>query len=279
MLNSLRFIALAILLFPATSIAARQGDSALPDIIVILTDDMRADDWRILRETERLVGGTWFPNFVYTTPLCCPTRATIQRGQYAHNTGITTNAEGAAFRELDDYTIATALDAVRYHTIYVGNYMNGYGTEPAPGWDVWDTETDIGGKEKYWISGEYMTDVFRDRAVRAIEGSPPGQPMFMMVGFRAPHSPWAPAPRHAQAAVEPTKNDDDADRKRTLLSVDEAVVAIARAMGAMWNDACVFVLSDNGSLLGEHETSGKSHGGTKPVAYLCGRDARACERT
>jgi len=75
-----------------------------PDIVVILTDDMRADDWRILDDTQRLVGGTWFPNFVYNTPLCCPFRASFQRGQMVHNTGIQTNQDGSKF---------TALDAVR----------------------------------------------------------------------------------------------------------------------------------------------------------------------
>src|SRR5215212_2572406 len=112
---------------------------ARPDIIVILTDDMRADDWSVLTETTRLVGGTWYPNFVYTTPLCCPTRATIQRGQYAHNTGVILNERGIDFVLLDDDTIATALDGIGYHTIYIGKYMNYYGGR-APGWDVWQTQ-------------------------------------------------------------------------------------------------------------------------------------------
>jgi hypothetical protein len=40
-----------------------------PDIIVVLLDDMRADDWRALPETQVLLkDGTWFENFILTTP-------------------------------------------------------------------------------------------------------------------------------------------------------------------------------------------------------------------
>jgi N-acetylglucosamine-6-sulfatase len=222
-----------------------------------LTDDMRADDWPILVETTRLVGGTWYPNFVYTTPLCCPTRATIQRGQYAHNTGVEVN-NAIPFTPLADDTIATALDAAGYYTMYIGKYMNNDLPGPYPGWDVWETTHGIiGGGDKYWIDGQYATDVFRDNAIRALAQAPKDEPLFLFFGVRAPHSPWEPALRHADVDVGPTISADDGNRKRTLLAVDEAVVAIAKSMGPRWDDACVFVLTDNGLLLnGEHGTRG-----------------------
>jgi N-acetylglucosamine-6-sulfatase len=260
MFKSVLICVLTALLSLAMLAVPTQAVPDQPDIIVILTDDMRADDWRVLTETRRLVGGTWYPNFVYTTPLCCPTRATIQRGQYAHNTGITLNS-AREFSALDGDTIATALDGVGYHTAYVGKYMNNYKAgeaRPAPGWDVWETEKGEGGRDKYWIDGQYATDVFRDHAVEAIAQSPADEPLLMFLGVRAPHAPWKPAPRHADVDVGPTINRDDRDRKRTLLAVDEAVVAIADAMGPRWDEACVFVLTDNGLLLNEHETTGKS---------------------
>ena len=271
MFKSILICVLTALLSLAMVAVPTQAVPDRPDIIVILTDDMRADDWQVLTETERLVGGMWYPNFIYTTPLCCPTRATIQRGQYAHNTGIRTNQDGHLFSDLDDDTIATALDAAGYRTVYIGKFMNDYRSR-APGWDVWETrlgnpevddageDKDDGGEGKYWVGDDYSTDVIRDRAVGAITQSPTDQPIFLFVGVHAPHTPAVPAPRHqdADVAATPTRKDLDGQRKRTLLAVDEAVVAIAEAMGPRWEEACVFVLSDNGYLVGEHETTGKS---------------------
>ena len=66
-----RFLSLCLLLLPLAHTSGVQA-GAPPDIVVILLDDMRADDWPILPKTRALVGGTEFPNFIYNTPLCCP---------------------------------------------------------------------------------------------------------------------------------------------------------------------------------------------------------------
>jgi arylsulfatase A-like enzyme len=230
-----------------------------PDLIVVLTDDMRADDWPILADTQRLVGGTEFPNFVFNTPLCCPFRASFQRGQMAHNTGIKTNGDAPRFAGLDGDTLATALDGVGYHTAYVGRFLNGYDRR-APGWDVWDVIPGTrAAKARYQWRGGYVTDTLTASAVDAIATAPADTPLFLMVGHVAPHAPWTPAPEYAQEDVGPTINRDDANRKRTLLSVDDSTEDIAAAMGDRWASACVVVLTDNGWLIDEHGTSGKSH--------------------
>jgi arylsulfatase A-like enzyme len=63
-----------------------------PNIIFILTDDMRKDDLnaRYMPKTSSLLAdqGMSFQDAFVTNPLCCPSRATIMRGQYAHNTGV-----------------------------------------------------------------------------------------------------------------------------------------------------------------------------------------------
>src|SRR3546814_10150995 len=77
---------------------------------------------------------------------CCPSRATLLRGQYSHNHRIQGNGlpTGGAlkFRALghDKSTIATWLQAAGYRTGLIGKYMNEY--DPAegyvpPGWDEW----------------------------------------------------------------------------------------------------------------------------------------------
>jgi N-acetylglucosamine-6-sulfatase len=250
--NLIRISLLAALLLPVIVTAPTQAQSSQPDIIAIMTDDMRSDDWRMLDDTSRLVGGTWYPNFVFTTPLCCPFRATFHTGQYAHNHGILKNNPGwRLFREQEDDTLAVALDAVGYHTAYVGKYMNNYEGGTPPGWDDWRATIRA---PYYSLKGEYSTDVFRDQAVDIVSHAPRDAPLFLTVGFHAPHNPWIPAARHQGIDVGPTINNDDAERKRTLLAVDEAVMAIADAFGSRWDEACVFVFTDNGLLLGEHDT-------------------------
>jgi arylsulfatase A-like enzyme len=252
----MRLVLVAILsLVSLLPLGLRADAQQPPDIVVILTDDMRTDDWPMLVDTKGLVGGTWFPNFVFNTPLCCPFRASFQRGQVAHNTGIKRNSDGSKFERLDGDTIATSIDGAGYHTIYVGKYMNDY-TKRAPGWDDWRV-VKLGGK-RYQADGIYATTALTNRAVDAIQHAPDDQPLFLMIGHVAPHGPWKPQKQYANAEVGPTRNHDDADRKRTLLSVDDSTEAIAAAMGSRWADAVVLVTSDNGYLLGEHRTRGKS---------------------
>jgi N-acetylglucosamine-6-sulfatase len=63
-----------------------------PNIIFILTDDMRKDDFnaRYMPQTSSLLAdqGMSFQNAFVSNPLCCPSRTTIMRGQYAHNTDV-----------------------------------------------------------------------------------------------------------------------------------------------------------------------------------------------
>src|SRR4051794_2816000 len=131
--------------------AARQ-----PNIVLILTDDMRADDLAGMKQVGRRIvdDGVSFSRCFATTPLCCPSRASILRGQYAHNHGVLRNTgENAGFAAFsaageEQGTLATMLDAAGYDTALVGKYLNGYspsGPERAyipPGWDFWAAGVD-----------------------------------------------------------------------------------------------------------------------------------------
>jgi arylsulfatase A-like enzyme len=72
---------------------ARDTDAlaAKPNIVFILTDDMRKDDLRYMPKTRSVLKdkGMSFQNAFVSDALCCPARATIMRGQYAHNTKTT----------------------------------------------------------------------------------------------------------------------------------------------------------------------------------------------
>jgi len=131
-------------LFGASDGAAQPNQP--PDVVVVLLDDMRESDWQALPLTqERLSGSTWFPNFVLTTPSCCPSRSSLFTGQYAHNHGVLRN-EGKnggwdeyRARGHEQDSVVTWLNGADYRTALVGKYLNGYRASDRvpPGWDRW----------------------------------------------------------------------------------------------------------------------------------------------
>jgi N-acetylglucosamine-6-sulfatase len=197
-----------------------------PNFVVILTDDQRLGDLAYMPATKQLVGerGVTFRQMHATTPLCCPSRTSILRGQYAHNHQVLDNAPPSGgysrFNELhlEQSTIATWLDAAGYRTTFIGKYLNGFfGNYPAvparpPGWDNWHPSSG----EYYgslhihdstvvlygYLPQDYRTDIETEEAtsfIRASAGS--ADPFFIYVAPVAPHNiengqPPIPAPRH-----------------------------------------------------------------------------------
>jgi arylsulfatase A-like enzyme len=107
---------------------------------------------------ELVERGVLFPLGFVSTPLCCPSRASILSGQYARHHGVLQNGRGdplaptggvSAFSDVS--TVATWLrDLAGYRTGLFGRYLNGYSRfsdEYAaqhggvhyvpPGWDRW----------------------------------------------------------------------------------------------------------------------------------------------
>jgi N-acetylglucosamine-6-sulfatase len=205
--------------------AANAETPERPNIILILTDDLDVGSISRLPNLRSLLieRGTTFENAFVTDPLCCPSRATILRGQYPHNHEILSNEPPQGgfekFRAMGHQrsTIATWLESAGYRTILVGKYMNGYeGTHVPPGWDEWYavsgnyTSTDLnenGRIVSYDPESDHLDDVLAERAAdyvgRPGGGAPsffvPDRPFFMWLGTTAPHQPADPAPRHANA--------------------------------------------------------------------------------
>ena len=169
-------------------------------------------------ETRRLLagGGVKFTNAFVTRSLCCPSRATIQRGQYTHNHQILSNRPPLGgfdkFRSqgLENSTIATWLDDAGYDTMLVGKYFNDYDntTYVPPGWDNWygylgyyvqsDTYriSENGQINTYDRSQIHDTDLFADRAATFLESTAGGAPFFMYLSTNAPHTPAFAPQRH-----------------------------------------------------------------------------------
>jgi len=227
------------------------AQSTKPNIIFIIADDLNTESMTHLPRLQSLLAdrGTNFANYFVSLALCCPSRASILRGQYAHNTEIFTNAPPgggfAKFRDLgrEESTVATWLRDAGYRTVLMGKYLNGYPvtTHVPPGWDEWygvaggvnffnyslnEFNSSLNEKGQLVTYGSepeaYLTDVLTEKAADfVLRTARTGQPFFMYIAPYAPHQPATPAPRHEDAffGVEaprtPSFNEGDVDDKPT----------------------------------------------------------------
>lgn len=186
-----------------------------PNIVVIMSDDQGPQMMRALPTVQREIAnqGTTFENAIASYPLCCPARATLITGQYAHNNGVLGNnrASGGGYQALVDKraNIATWLQANGYTTGFAGKWLNGVRTphRAPPGWDSWSGLVGEGGDglSSYYdfnvfgsggttqhygdANTDYQTDVItRDYALPFIQAQAavPG-PFFLWLAYHPPH--------------------------------------------------------------------------------------------
>jgi N-acetylglucosamine-6-sulfatase len=224
-----------------------------PNIIFILTDDLdfaSAQKMPQLR-SQLIEEGTSLENAFVSYPLCCPSRATILTGLYAHNHDVKgNNLPYGGFQKfrnegLEENTIAVRLQESGYRTAYFGKYLNGYPGEedPAyvpPGWDKWHaierkntyseetentySEYDLNENGEVVSYGkrpkDYLTDVLSSKAIEYLQGATEhSEPFFLYLAPNAPHLPATPAKRHRNAFAEeaaprpPSFNEEDVSDK------------------------------------------------------------------
>jgi arylsulfatase A-like enzyme len=223
------------------------GGSAKPNVLFVLTDDMRLDDLQYMPQVRALIGdqGVSFDSYFDNVTLCCPARTSILRGQYSHNTAVLTNGgtnggfETAHAKNVEQSTIATAMHDAGYTTGLFGKYLNGYPNTASPsfvppGWDHWSSSSkgnaygefgytlnEDGKQVDYGHSpSDYGTDVYvrqtKDFINQAVGAS---KPFFAYLAVYAPHKPATPAPQDAnsfpglQAPRDPSYNEADLSDK------------------------------------------------------------------
>jgi arylsulfatase A-like enzyme len=194
-----------------------------PNIVLILTDDMDLSLMPFMERTNELIGGqgATLDSYFVTTPICCPSRASMLRGQYAHNTDILQNTPGfARFYKLDEEkdTLNVWLSNAGYRTALFGKYLNNYPVNAGrnyvpPGWTDWAVFISNRGEGNFFynytmnVNGEiveyggspedYSTDVILENSLAFIESSVAADsPFFLFVSVYAPHGPAIPALRH-----------------------------------------------------------------------------------
>ena len=224
-----------------------------PDIVFVLADDLdlRSTDHLPRLRSQVAEPGATFSEALVSLSICCPSRATMLTGKYAHNTGVlrneAPNGGWEAFHRKDEAsTLGVAAQAAGYRTGLFGKYLNGYpGGDPTfvpPGWTTWAAGADHFIYRQYGYTlnedgrtvhyghqpEDYLTDVISAKVQAFLKAST--EPALAWVAPTAPHNPQIPAVRHLQQFADlpfpRTPNYDEEDvtdkgpevRIRNLLS-------------------------------------------------------------
>jgi arylsulfatase A-like enzyme len=289
---------------------ARAGEPRRPDVVLIITDDQRAGTLSHMPQLRRRVirRGIRFRSAYAPNSTCCPSRVSIYTGTYSHTNGVWGNGGpfGGFLAYDDSSNLATWLNGIGYRTGLFGKYLNGYSDVSfvPHGWDEWFAFRSGDGRTYYGFEASqngrsvdfpddvYSTTETSERVAAFIRSTPQSRPLFAVWTPVAPHRPFIPEDRYAEATIDeppwrpPNYNERDVsdkpkwvrrldrlagrDRKaidaeriaqyRTLLSVDDGVGRIVRALkhtGRLPRTMLVFV-SDNGLMWGEHRLRKKA---------------------
>ena len=287
--------------------AAHPAPPGSPNIVFILTDDLSLNLVQFMPHVLAMErDGATFANYFVTDSLCCPSRSSIFTGEFPHDTGVFRNREpdggygGFNAHGNEPRTFAVALQRGGYRTAMLGKYLNGYHPAkngPAMGWNEWDVAGDGYPEFNYELNedgkasqygtdpDDYLTDVLSRRAANFIKQSA-GAPFFIEVATFAPHAPYVPAPRDADAfpglraprtpaydaapdpdapkwlsAIPPLSDTDmariDRDfrkRAQSVLAVDKMIGDLQAAVAAAGQEKNTYFVfsSDNGYHMGEH---------------------------
>jgi arylsulfatase A-like enzyme len=251
-----------------------------------------------MRKTRRIFsdGGVRYPHAFATTPVCCPSRATIFTGRYAHNHGLLSQTEGEMDNLDTGTTIPYHLQQAGYRTAVFGKYFSLWPIEESPDYfDEWVTAHGVEYDELTWnvrgdlkLLQEYGTTLIGDYATEFIERlEDSSQPWFVLIGTKGSHAPFTPDAKYSSVQFpvwdgNPAVSEGDRGDKppyvrqtkvtlrrgrrlrthqfRTLLSTDDLVGRVFETLRATQQDTktLAFFVSDNGYLWGEHGLHGKN---------------------
>ena len=165
-----------------------------PNFLIILSDDQRHDTMDYMPRTKaRIFGeGVTFERAYITTSLCCPSRASILTGMYAHRHGVRLNTIA-----LQKETVAERLKKAGYFTGQVGKYLNSWDGTARPEFDFWaagpggiahyfDPRVNVNGT--WSVHQGYLTHIQRDHALEFLRrAAQQDKPFVLLFSPNAPH--------------------------------------------------------------------------------------------
>jgi N-acetylglucosamine-6-sulfatase len=261
-----RALAFICLLALVATVPATANADERPNILFILTDDLRFDalgvnghPWAQTPNIDRIANeGVNFLRAYTVSPLCSVSRASFLTGQYPHRHGWRDNAnpphDGSEL-----LTFPMLLSRAGYETGFIGKWHFGRTDPyPRPGFDYWagwksqgrytDPVFGLNG-HRTQLTG-HSADVVTGLAVDFIR-QPHEQAFMLFISYKSVHSPTEPAPRHAAAYSDQRPNGKERQQQRTLLAVDEGVGRLLAALSesGQLDQTLVVFSSDSGKRL------------------------------
>ncbi len=199
-----------------------------PNILFLFPDQMRGQAMGCMADPnvktpnlDKLASeGTLFRNTFANTPVCCPARAVILTGKYAHANGMVAN--DLRLRETE-ITLAEILRDAGYRTGFVGKWHLD-GGQRMPGWvppgprrqgfEFW-AANEVNHNHfdsQYFRDSEqpipiktFEPEVWTDLGIEFLrETQKDGRPFFLTIQMGPPHDPYR-APEHYMAMYDPVK--------------------------------------------------------------------------
>ena len=259
-----------------------------PNILLVFTDDQRNGQMGFMPKTRKALGaeGLTFSQAFVTTPLCCPSRASIYSGKYAHNHGVVGNGTGDTVENWDqEQTWPELLREGGYYTGLAGKFLNHWPREEKPPiFDFYSWPDGGAAREakkriddlRAEAASEFLAEVEkRDR-----------RPWALSVSLHAPHTQYDPPARYENFDPGPyprnpaTRERDISDKAdavrdlqakksyvrdswtgqaQTLRAADDIINRLLKELQRKGEtkDTLVIFTSDNGYMTGEHGVAKK----------------------
>lgn len=197
------------------------GQPDMPNVLLIVTDDQQAGTLYLMPavRTWLVRQGSRFSRAFATTPLCCPSRASLLTGLMAHNHGITQNhSSGSELAGVEQLMFQSSLREGGYRTGIFGKYLNPWPVRRDPtGWDRWAISENFAYSGEEWnidgslrVINRNSTLFVTDRTLDFMRGSEErdAQPWFAYVAYSAPHLPSTVPAAYRNLPVPPLSRSE-----------------------------------------------------------------------
>ncbi len=293
----LRFLALTLLVALFFAVPARADDTAKPNILFIMVDDL-GKDWISCYGGDNIEtphidalakGGMKFHN-AWSMPQCTPTRVTLLTGQYPWRTGWVNHWDvprwGVGYFDWEHYTtFASVMKSAGYKTAIAGKWqINDFRVEPEAlakfGFDDWCMWTGYEGNnppsgKRYWdpyihtragsktYKDKFGPDIYCDFLIDFMKQHQK-EPMMLYFPMALTHGPLVHTPKELKASSK-------MDRHKAMVRYTDHLVG--RLVGAvddlgLRKNTIIIFTTDNGSGGGVIGTvRGKRPSGGKASKY------------